>query len=267
MNDTRLPYFIVDAFTDLPFAGNPAAVVPLNSWPEDSWLQNVAMEMNLSETAYFVPNSQGFDLRWFTPKVEVDLCGHATLASAKAMAEMGQLTDGSEVTFSTRSGVLPAMRKGDQFQLDFPIKPAEKTEPPSGLIESFNIRPVHVGRNQFDYLLEVESEAVVRSLTPDFKRLAAVKCRGVIVTARSDSPQFDFVSRFFAPAAGVDEDPVTGSAHCCLADFWGKRLGRIEMVGYQASPRGGTVHVTIQGNRVLLSGEAVIVAQGELLVG
>jgi PhzF family phenazine biosynthesis protein len=267
VNHSRLPYFIVDAFTNRPFAGNPAAVVPLNSWREDAWLQNVAMEMNLAETAYLVPDSQGFALRWFTPKVEVDLCGHATLASAKALAHLGKLVDGSEVAFSTRSGVLRAIRTGECFQLDFPIKAEEKTEPPPGLIESLNTHPIHVGRNQFDYLVEVESESVVRSLSPDLKRLATVKCRGVIVTARSDSPEFDFVSRFFAPAVGVEEDPVTGSSHCCLADFWGRRLGKTEMVGYQASARGGTVRVEVRGNRVMLGGEAAIVAQGELLVG
>lgn len=262
-----LPYFIVDAFTDRPFAGNPAAVVPLKAWPEDSWLQDLAMEMNLSETAFLVPNAHGYNLRWFTPKVEVDLCGHATLASAKTLAHLGRIADGSEVAFATRSGVLRAIRKSDRFQLDFPIKAEERTEPPPGLIESLNVQPRYIGRNKFDYLVEVESESVVRGLGPDFKQLSAVKCRGVIVTARSDTPNVDFVSRFFAPAAGIDEDPVTGSAHCCLADFWGKRLGKTEMVGYQASPRGGTVQVEVRGDRVFLGGEAVIVAQGELLVG
>ncbi len=267
VDESRLSYFIVDAFTNRPFAGNPAAVVPLRSWHEESWLQNVAMEMNLAETAYFVPNAQGFDLRWFTPKIEVDLCGHATLAAAKALASMGQLADGSEVAFSTRSGVLRALRKGERFQLDFPTIAEKTTQPPPGLIESLNVTPRHVGRNKFDYLVEAESESVLRGLAPDFKRLASVDCRGVIVTARSDAPNFDFVSRFFAPAAGIDEDPVTGSAHCCLADFWGNRLGKTEMVGYQASSRGGIVHVTVRGDRVILGGEAVIVAQGELLIG
>jgi PhzF family phenazine biosynthesis protein len=261
-----LAYFIVDAFTGRPFSGNPAAVVPLTSWREDSWLQNVAMEMNLSETAYFVPGSQGFELRWFTPKVEVDLCGHATLAAAKALAHMGQLADGSSVAFSTRSGVLRAFRSGDQFALDFPLTAQEEAAPPSGLIESLNIRPLHVGKSRFDYLVEVAYESVVRGLSPDFKKLIAVSCRGVIVTAHSENPRFDFVSRFFAPSAGIDEDPVTGSAHCCLADFWARRLGKSAMVGYQASARGGVVHVEIRGNRVMLGGEAVIVAQGELLI-
>lgn len=267
MNDSRLPYFIVDAFTNRPFAGNPAAVVPLNSWPDDTWLQNVAMETNLSDTAFFVPNSQGFDLRWFTPKVEVDLCGHATLASAKVLEHLGHLKDGCEVAFLTRSGVLRAIRKGDQFQLDFPIIAEAKAEPPVGLIESLHVRPLHVGKNQFDYLVEVESETIVRAIAPDLKQLAVVKCRGVIVTSTSDDPQFDFVSRFFAPAAGIDEDPVTGSSHCCLADYWAKNLGRVRMVGRQISARGGVVHVEICGNRVLLGGEAVIVVCGDLLAG
>jgi predicted PhzF superfamily epimerase YddE/YHI9 len=238
-----LRYVVVDAFTDRPFAGNPAAVVPLPDWRDTSWLQNVAMEMNLSETAFLVPNAQGFDLRWFTPKVEVDLCGHATLASA-----------------------LVALVQNDRIQLDFPIKPETAADPPPGLVEALAVTPRYVGKNQFDYLVEVESEAVVRSLAPDFKLLSKVACRGIIVTARSADPGFDFVSRFFAPAAGVDEDPVTGSAHCCLADFWKKRLGKDKFVAYQASARGGVVHVEVKQDRVLLGGQAVIVAQGELLV-
>ncbi len=261
-----LRYFIVDAFTDRPFAGNPAAVVPLDAWRADSWLQNVAMEMNLSETAYLVPNADGYDLRWFTPKVEVDLCGHATLASALVLSRLGSLPDAAEVRFSTRSGILRALRRQGQYQLDFPVKAAEAVKPPTGLVDSLGVAARYVGRNKFDYLVEVESAAAVRSLSPDLKRLATVECRGVIVTAGSDDPQFDFVSRFFAPAAGVDEDPVTGSAHCCLADYWGRRLSKTKLVGYQASQRGGVVHVEICGERVLLGGTGVIVAQGELLL-
>lgn len=267
MTEPRLRYFIVDAFTNRPFAGNPAAVVPLDAWKDDAWLQNVAMEMNLSETAYLVPNTQGYDLRWFTPKVEVDLCGHATLASAIVLAHLGKLVDGMDVAFSTRSGILRAERHGTRFQLDFPIKPEEATAPPPGLLESLSVASRYVGRNKFDYLVEIESEAVVRNLVPDFKCLTSVKCRGVIVTARSDDPQYDFVSRFFAPAAGIDEDPVTGSAHCCLADFWGKRLNKKKMVGHQVSARGGIVHVELRGERVMLGGEGIIFAQGEIVVG
>jgi PhzF family phenazine biosynthesis protein len=260
-------YFMVDAFTSRPFAGNPAAVVPLDEWRDDCWLQNVAQEMNLSETAFFVANHQGFDLRWFTPKIEVDLCGHATLASALVLSHLGKLPDGSEVDFSTRSGILKAMRQGERYQLDFPIKASESSAPPLGLIEALNVSPRYIGRNQFDYLVDVESERILRGISPDFKRLANLECRGVIVTARSDDSQFDFVSRFFAPAAGIDEDPVTGSAHCCLSDYWGKKLAKSKMIGYQASSRGGVVHMTIQKDRVLLGGEAVMVAQGQILVG
>lgn len=264
--ERQLRYFVVDAFTDRPFAGNPAAVVPLDQWKHDRWLQNVALEMNLSETAYLVPNAAGYDLRWFTPKVEVDLCGHATLASALALAHLGMLADGGAVAFSTRSGILTVGRQGPRYQLNFPIKAERAAEPPPGLVESLGVTPMYVGRNQFDYLVELDSEQTLRKLGPDFKRLATVECRGVIATARSDDPQFDFVSRFFAPTAGIDEDPVTGSAHCCLADYWGKRLGKTKLVGYQASSRGGVVHVEVRGDRVILGGEGVIVAQGELLI-
>ncbi len=259
-----LRYFVVDAFTARPFAGNPAAVVLLDHWPDDTWLQNVAMEMNLSETAYLVPNNSGYHLRWFTPKVEVDLCGHATLASAVALARLNKLADGGTVAFSTRSGILTVVRQGARYQLDFPKKPAVAAAPPPGLIESLGAKPKYVGRNEFDYLLEIESETALRKLAPNFRELAAVQCRGVIVTAASDDPQFDFVSRFFAPAAGIDEDPVTGSAHCCLADHWSKRLGKTTLVGYQASARGGGVQVEVRGDRVLLGGEGVIVAEGQL---
>jgi len=263
---TPIRYFVVDAFTNRPFAGNPAAVVPLPDWRDDAWLQSVAMEMNLSETAFLVANDQGFDLRWFTPKVEVDLCGHATLASALVVFHLGLQPDKPEIAFSTRSGTLKALVRQDIIQLDFPIQPETATEPPRGLVEALAVKPTYVGKNQFDYLVEVETEAAVRDLAPNFTQLSKVACRGVMVTARSADSRFDFVSRFFAPAAGVDEDPVTGSAHCCLADFWQKRLGKDKFVAFQASARGGVVHVEVQGDRVQLGGQAVIVAQGELLL-
>lgn len=262
-NDSRIRYFVVDAFTNQPFQGNPAAVVPLDRWRDDAWLQNVAMEMNLSETAFLVPNPQGFDLRWFTPTTEVDLCGHATIASSAVLVHLGKLVDGSEVAFSTRSGILTARRKGSQIQLDFPALPAKPCEPPAGILESLKVPPRFVGRSTFDVLVEVESERVVRSLTPDFQRLGTVNCRGLIVTARSDDPRFDFVSRFFAPAVGVDEDPVCGSAHCCLAPYWSERLGKTEMIGHQVSARSGIVFVEVRGERVMLGGEGVIFASGE----
>lgn len=263
----RRRYFVVDAFTPRPFAGNPAAVVLLDQWPDDKWLRNVAAEMNLSETAFLVPKDHRYDLRWFTPRVEVDLCGHATLASALVLARIGKLADEMSVEFSTRSGILRADKRGSRIELDFPLKAAATVQPPEGLLESLGVTSRSVGRNEFDYLVEVESETTLRGVAPDYKRLAGVNCRGVIITSLSDDPQFDFVSRFFAPAVGIDEDPVTGSAHCCLADFWSRRLNKAKLIGYQASPRGGIVYVEVRGERVQLGGEGVIVAEGELMVG
>ena len=260
-----VPLFHVDAFTDRPFAGNPAAVCWLPSWREDRWLQAVAGEMNLSETAFLVKQPGQFDLRWFTPAVEVDLCGHATLASAHVLWLQGLAVPGEEIQFSTRSGILRAVLHGQDIELDFPLKPEEPAQAPPGLLEALGVSAKYIGKNQFDYLVEVESEAVLRGMTPDFKHLASVKARGTIVTSRSSDPRFDFMSRFFAPASGVDEDPVTGSAHCCLGDFWRKRLGKNEFVAYQASARGGVVKVRVTGDRAMLGGRAVVVAKGDLL--
>ena len=267
MAAAEIRYFVVDAFTNRPFGGNPAAVVPLEHWKDDAWLQNVALEMNLSETAYLVRNSTGYDLRWFTPTTEVDLCGHATIASARVLVHLGQLNDGADVDFSTRSGVLRAHRAGSQIQLDFPALPVEPCDPPAGLLESLGVPPRYVGRSRFDLLVEVASAGVLRKLKPDIQRLGAIRCRGVIVTSASDEAQFDFMSRFFAPQVGVDEDPVCGSAHCCLAPYWGQRLGKPKMVAYQASARGGVIHVENRGDRVILGGEGVIFASGEILIG
>lgn len=260
-----IPLFHVDAFTDRPFAGNPAAVCLLPAWRADPWLQGVAREMNLSETAFLVSNADGFDLRWFTPKVEVDLCGHATLASAHILWQQGQIA-GDEIRFSTRSGILKAVRHGDDIELDFPLKPETAAEAPPGLLQALGVSAKYVGKNPFDYLVEVDSEATLRGMAPDFKRLTTVPVRGIIVTSKSAEPRFDFVSRFFAPAAGVDEDPVTGSAHCCLGDFWRKRLGKAEFVALQVSARGGVVKVRVTKDRALLGGKAVTVARGELVV-
>src|SRR5574341_980942 len=212
----------VDAFAARPFAGNPAAVCVLERPADPRWMQDVAREMNLSETAFLVPRDGEFDLRWFTPAAEVALCGHATLASAKV--------------------------------------------PPAGLIEALGggAAPLFVGKTRFDYLLELASEETIRALKPDFGALRALSVRGIIVTARGSSGEFDFVSRFFAPGVGVDEDPVTGSAHCGLTPYWAGRLGKQEMVAYQASPRGGIVRVRLQGDRVILAGQAVTVLRGEL---
>jgi PhzF family phenazine biosynthesis protein len=260
-----ISYFLVDAFTDHAFAGNPAVVCLLPAWRDDQWLQNVGREMNQSETAFLVKNDSGFDLRWFTPKVEVDLCGHATLASAHVVWQHRLAAYGEGIRFTTRSGVLTAARRGEEIELDFPLKPEVAAAPPAGLLEALGVKAKYVGKNQFDYLVEVESEAALRSMTPDFKLLATVPVRGTIVTSRSSDPRFDFVSRFFAPTAGIDEDPVTGSAHCCLGDYWRKRQGKNEFVACQASARGGVVRVRVSGDRAILAGKAVAVAEGELL--
>ena len=255
----------VDAFTSRPFAGNPAAVCILCQAPEERWMRDVAREMNLSETAFLVPHDGGYNLRWFTPSVEVDLCGHATLASAHVLWEDGHLAAGAQARFHTRSGLLLAERHGEWIEMDFPAKIEQAAEAPGELVSALGAKPVYVGRNQFDYLVEVESAAVLRALEPNHSVLRKVGARGIIVTARSDSPDFDFISRFFAPGSGVDEDPVTGSAHCCLGPYWSQRLGKTEFMAYQASPRGGVVRVRCAGDRVMLSGQAVTVLRGELL--
>lgn len=255
----------VDAFTDQPFSGNPAAVLVLSSPADPAWMQHVAREMNLAETAFLVRRADGYDLRWFTPSTEVDLCGHATLASAHALWEEGRLRGDEEARFHTRSGVLKASKEPDCIWLDFPATPPKAVGQVPDLERALGLRPQYVGRTAFDYLVELESDAAVRELRPDLSVLARLPVRGVIVTARSQSAEHDFVSRFFAPQSGVDEDPVTGSAHCALGPLWGGRLGKNEVVGYQASSRGGVVIVRLQGDRVRLGGKAVTVLRGELL--
>lgn len=255
----------VDAFTNQPFAGNPAAVCVMDAPANESWMRSVATEMNLSETAFLHPRSDGWSLRWFTPAVEVDLCGHATLASAHVLWEDGFLPSEVPARFHTRSGLLTATRDGDWITLDFPAKPEQRAAPPEGLERALGTRILYAGRSKFDWLVEVDSDETVRALNPDLTVLARVQARGVIVTARSSGGQFDFVSRFFAPQVGVPEDPVTGSAHCVLAPFWAARLGRDALTGFQASRRGGVVRVRVAGDRVLLSGQAVTVMRGELI--
>jgi PhzF family phenazine biosynthesis protein len=254
----------VDAFTDHPFAGNPAGVCLLSEAAEAAWMQRVAREMNLSETAFLVRQVDGFDLRWFTPAAEVRLCGHATLASAHTLWQTGVLQPGEQARFHTLSGLLTADRRGAWIEMDFPARPARPVAPPAGLTEALGVAPKFIGRDADDYLVEVESEAVVRNLKPDLTALGKLEVRGTIVTARSADPVFDFVSRFFAPAVGVNEDPVTGSAHCCLTPYWAEKLGKVEMTAYQASARGGTVRVRLAGERVKLSGQAVSVMKCEL---
>ena len=260
----------VDAFTDRPFAGNPAAVCLLNGPAEPEWMQSVAREMNLSETAFLYSRQNAFSLRWFTPAVEVELCGHATLASAHALWEEGVLDPMESALFDTLSGRLAATRRGDGIEMDFPAEYAQTCEPPPGLLDSLGgVTPVAVARNRFDILIEVADEATVRALRPDFQQLSSVAVRGVMVTARAGNELVasgvDFVSRFFAPAVGVDEDPVTGSAHCCLGPWWAGRLGTDDLLGRQVSDRGGTVGVRVRSDRVLLAGRAVTVLKGELL--
>lgn len=254
----------VDAFTEKAFAGNPAAVCLLPEAREARWMQLVAREMNLSETAFLVRAADGYDLRWFTPTTEVDLCGHATLASAHYLWESGHLKATETARFHTRSGVLTAENKGAWIEMDFPATLPQAAAPPTGLEAALETKASYVGRSRFDYLLELESESAVRAVNPDFGALRRVETRGVIVTSRASSDGYDFVSRFFAPAAGVNEDPVTGSAHCCLGPYWKQRLGRDNLVGYQASARGGIVRTQCVGDRVHLSGQAVTVLRGEL---
>jgi PhzF family phenazine biosynthesis protein len=261
------PIFHVDAFTQRPFAGNPAAVCLLSGRRDEAWMQGVAREMNLAETAFLERTGRSWNLRWFTPTVEVDLCGHATLASAHILWEEGRAPRGGTLAFDTKSGRLTAASRAGMIELDFPSEPATPGPAPAELLAALPVtKALSTGRNRFDYLIEVEDEATVRSLEPDFRAIAAAcgSGRGVIVTAASARPEHDFVSRYFLPAAGIDEDPVTGSTHCCLGPFWGGRLKKTELSGYQASARGGTVRVRLAGDRVFLGGHAVTVARGEL---
>ena len=228
-------------------------------------MQSVATEMNLSETAFLTPHDDGFGLRWFTPAAEVDLCGHATLAIAHVLWETGRLAEDATARFHTRSGLLTAKCTGDWIELDFPATPAEAIEAPAGLSDLLGSVPKFVGRSRFDLLLELTDAEELRDLNPDFVGLSSLPVRGLIVTAKSDVPEYDFLSRFFAPAAGINEDPVTGSAHCALTPFWAERLGKDEMTAFQASPRGGVVKVKLAGDRVLLRGQAVTVLRGELV--
>jgi PhzF family phenazine biosynthesis protein len=256
----------VDAFTDVAFKGNPAGVCLLDAPADPAWMQQVAAEMNLAETAFPVLRPDGdFDLRWFTPAVEVELCGHATLATAHVLWEIGRLSPDAQARFHSASGLLTADRAVDRIELDFPANPPKPIAPPDGLLDALGLVATYVGRTRFDYLVETNDAAAVRAASPDFRRLRQLGVRGVMITAQSDEDACDFISRFFAPGAGIDEDPVTGSAHCALAPYWAGKLGRGELVGYQASLRGGTVHCRVIGDRVRLAGNAVTVLRAELL--
>ncbi|HEX2964759.1 MAG TPA: PhzF family phenazine biosynthesis protein, partial [Syntrophorhabdaceae bacterium] len=231
--------YLVDAFTEKAFGGNPAVVCFLEYPKTDVWMQSIAKEMNVSETAFLIRQGDGYNLRWFTPMVEVELCGHATLASAFVLFQTGWAKTDQSVRFYTKSGILGAAWANEWISLDFPATPAKDAILPEGLVSALGVEPEYTGKTQFDFLIEVRSEEVVRGLKPDFGALAKVPRRGVIVTSRSDSPEADFVSRFFCPRLGINEDPVTGSAHCCLGPYWAKKLNRTEFVAHQASDRGG----------------------------
>jgi PhzF family phenazine biosynthesis protein len=256
---------LIDAFTDRPFAGNPAAVCLPDGHPDHLWMQAVAAEMNQAETAFVRPRPDGdWDLRWFTPTVEVDLCGHATLASAHVLWETGRVSSAKPIRFHTNSGALSCTLSHGRIEMDFPAERAIPVQAPAEEAFALGAAPVFVGRNRMDMLVVFGSADEVRRLAPDMSQVAKIKARGVIVTARSDRPDADFVSRFFAPQSGVAEDPVTGSAHCCLGPYWHSELGKDELVGHQVSRRGGFVAVRVVGDRVILGGRAVTVFAGEL---
>ena len=261
------PLFQVDAFAAGPFTGNPAAVCLLERPAAPTWMQAVAAEMNLSETAFVHALDDGdpgrFALRWFTPTVEVDLCGHATLASAHVLWDADRLPPDATARFETRSGPLTASRSGDEVELDFPADPVTAAEPDRGLLDAVGLTDAAVSRGRVGWLVEVADAGAVRRARPDFPRLAAFDI--AVLTARADDPAYDFVSRCFGPKFGIDEDPVTGSSHCALGPYWADRLGKDEVTGYQASARGGVVRVRVDGDRTLLGGRAVTVARGELL--
>ncbi|CAM3778323.1 PhzF family phenazine biosynthesis protein [Alicyclobacillus pomorum] len=257
--------YIIDAFTSEPFKGNPAAVCLLKERKDDQWMQNVAKEMNLSETAFLYPLEDGYELRWFTPVAEVELCGHATLASAHYLWETGIEPEEKELRFFTKSGWLTAKLDGGWIELNFPLEQVEACEVPEQLEDALGVKLVYAGSNRMDLLVEVESERQLRELQPNFSKLSTINARGILVTSRAEETPFDFVSRCFFPAVGVNEDPVTGSAHCALAPYWQSKLGTNHFLAKQLSAREGILRVQIQDDRVLLAGQAVTVVKGELL--
>ena len=260
----NFPIFQVDAFTDQLFKGNPAAVCILKEPREATWMLSLAQEMNLSETAFITPCENGYNLRWFTPAVEVDLCGHATLASAHVLWEEGILNADQEANFFTRSGPISARKKGDWIEMDFPEQAAVKTAVPHGLASALGVTVDEVYNNGMDYLVLLDTAKTIHELEPDFQELKKINTRGVIVTSPADTAEYDFISRFFAPRVGIPEDPVTGSAHCCLGPYWSERLGKDTLLGFQASSRGGVVRVTVKKSIVVLGGQAVTCLRGQL---
>ncbi len=262
----KMPLFQVDAFTENPFQGNPAAVcLPPKPLPDET-LQKIAAEMNLSETAFLWPTADGWHLRWFTPRVEVDLCGHATLASATVLYERGLLEKTSVARFQTRSGLLSAAWRKGWIELDFPRREVSVMRIPQRIVRAVGVAPLATGVSGDNFLIETTSQEEVARARPDFVSLARLTDHGVILTSHYAAPEYDFVSRFFAPAIGINEDPVTGSAHCSLAPYWAKRLGKSEMTAYQSSARGGVLRLRLEAERVAISGRAVLVFSGELTV-
>ncbi|MBK7642584.1 MAG: PhzF family phenazine biosynthesis protein [Planctomycetes bacterium] len=259
-----IPIYTVDAFARERFSGNPAAVCLLATPRDEAWMQSVAHEMNLSETAFVLAKGTDFQLRWFTPKAEVDLCGHATLATAHVLWTSGKLDPSIPARFHTKSGLLTCIQRDERIWMDFPAKPLVEAPAPAELQQAVGARILWSGRNDMDWLLELESEQAVRALRPNLLALRELPVRGLIVTSRAEQ-EHDFVSRFFAPRVGVAEDPVTGSAHCALGPYWGAKLGKTELVGWQASRRGGEVGVRLAGARVVLVGRALTVLRGELV--
>ncbi len=258
----------VDAFTDVPFKGNPAAVCLLEDPAPDDWMQALAAEMNLSETAFLLPETEkdGWSLRWFTPAMEVDLCGHATLASAKVLFEIRPELRKKPIIFLTRSGELRASWKDGAIELDFPVKPPEPLVIEKNIATLLGFQPIEAVFSGNYFLFEAVDEGMVRSAQPDFTGLTASKMPEVIITARSESDEFDFISRFFAPQLGINEDPVTGSAHCLLTPYWAGKLGKNTLEAFQASARGGVLHVRLEGDRVHIAGDATIIFRAELIV-
>lgn len=259
--------YIVDAFAERPFEGNPAAVVPLAGPRPADWMQAVAAEVNLSETAFFWTGRDGFEMRFFAPKAEVALCGHATLAAAHVAWETRRASVAQTIRFATQGGPLTGRRAGKIIAIELPALPAQPAPEPPGLARALGVQPRLVARNRFDLLVLLDRESEVRALAPDLQALAELDEEGVIVTALAEGTEADFVSRTFYPKVGIPEDPVSGASHCCLGPFWGARLGRTELVGYQASARGGRVRVHLVGDRVILGGQATTVLKGELLAG
>ncbi len=269
LGSVETPLFVVDSFTSRPFHGNPAGVCLVNEWGDDERLRQIAAEVNHAETAFVVHEPDGWLLRWFTPTVEVDLCGHATLAAAHILWEIGRCDPEAVIEFKTRSGVLRCSKHGFGIQMDFPSERCSAVADEAtaeAIRDCFSLKsePKFIGRNRMDILVELGEEDELRSLNPNLAAISLLEARGMIVTEASRSADFDFMSRFFAPAVGIPEDPVTGSAHCCLAPFWGEKLGKTDLIGFQASPRGGAVRVANRGDRVLLQGSAVTVIRGEL---